>query len=102
MNAETYQKDLEEVAPGGYLIYDSTWPRAKTLHRDDISVIGIPLAKMCNEHFDTARSRVLMKNVAYVGAIAGLLDLDLDVIRDSLRQTFAAKAHLAAVPGYSR
>jgi 2-oxoglutarate ferredoxin oxidoreductase subunit alpha len=95
MNAETYQKDLEEVAPGGYLIYDSTWPRAKTLHRDDISVIGIPLAKMCNEHFDTARSRVLMKNVAYVGAIAGLLDLDLDVIRDSLRQTFAAKAHLA-------
>ena len=27
MNAETYARDVREVAPGGYLIYDSTWPR---------------------------------------------------------------------------
>ncbi len=26
MNAETYKNDLGRVAPGGYLIYDSTWP----------------------------------------------------------------------------
>jgi 2-oxoglutarate ferredoxin oxidoreductase subunit alpha len=25
MNAETYARDLKEVSPGGYLIYDSTW-----------------------------------------------------------------------------
>src|SRR5210317_476393 len=43
MNAETYAKDLSEVAPGGYLLYDSTWPRRKMLNRDDIHVIGIPL-----------------------------------------------------------
>ena len=94
LNAETYKKDLADVAPGGYLIYDSTWPRHKTLNRDDITIIGIPLAKMCNENFDTARSRVLMKNVAYVGAVAALLDIDMQVIRDSLNQTFAKKAHL--------
>ena len=29
MNAETYQKDVREVSPGGYLIYDSTWPRSR-------------------------------------------------------------------------
>ena len=28
MNAETYQKDVREVSPGGFLIYDSTWPRS--------------------------------------------------------------------------
>ena len=27
MNAQTYQKDLTDCAAGGYLIYDSTWPR---------------------------------------------------------------------------
>ena len=27
MNAQTYERDLQEVAPGGTLIYDSTWPR---------------------------------------------------------------------------
>ena len=31
MNAETYHKDVREVSPGGFLIYDSTWPRATVL-----------------------------------------------------------------------
>ena len=94
MNAETYKKDLHDVASGGYLIYDATWPRAKTLSRDDITIIGIPLAKMCNEHFKNARARILMKNVAYVGALAALLELDIEMIRDSLAETFASKASL--------
>jgi len=94
MNAETYQHDLQEVSPGGYLVYDSTWPRHSSLKRDDITIIGIPLSRMCNEKFSNARSRILMKNVAYVGALAALLDLDMDVIRDSLATTFAKKAHM--------
>ena len=94
MNAETYKKDLADVAPGGCLIYDSTWPRHKLLARDEITIIGVPLAKMCNEKFDTARSRVLMKNVAYVGVVAALLNIDMEVIRDSLNQVFAKKANL--------
>ena len=80
MNAETYEEDLGEVSKGGTLIYDSTWPRDKTLSRRSVTVLGIPLAKMCNEHFDNVRARILMKNMAYVGALAALLDLDLDVI----------------------
>jgi len=94
MNAETYQHDLAEVVTGGYLIYDSTWPRNKDLKRDDIHIVGIPLSKMCNEKFTNARARILMKNVAYVGAVGALLNLDMQVIRDSLMQTFAKKAHL--------
>ncbi len=94
MNAQTYRKDLADVAPGGYLIYDSTWPRHKLLARDDVTIIGIPLAKMCNENFSTARSRVLMKNIAYVGAVAALLEIELDVINASLDKMFAKKASL--------
>src|SRR3990172_4755992 len=26
MNAQTYARDLDEVTPGGTLVYDSTWP----------------------------------------------------------------------------
>ena len=32
---------------------------------------------MCNENFEGARARILMKNIAYVGAIAALLILGL-------------------------
>ncbi|MCC7257252.1 MAG: 2-oxoacid:acceptor oxidoreductase subunit alpha [Gammaproteobacteria bacterium] len=94
MNAETYRKDLHDVAPGGYLIYDSTWPRAKQLARDDITILGVPLARLCNERFTRARERVLMKNIAYVGVLAALLDLDLAVVRALLQDSFAAKPQL--------
>ncbi len=96
MNAQTYAGDLADVSPGGWLVYDSTWPRSKMLERDDVTVLGIPLSRMCNEHFDGARARILMKNIAYVGALAALLDLDLDVIKSLLEETFADKKALIA------
>jgi 2-oxoglutarate ferredoxin oxidoreductase subunit alpha len=94
MNSQTYAKDMNNVTSGGWLIYDSTWPRSRLLDREDITVVGIPLSKMCNEHFDGVRARILMKNIAYVGALAALLDLDLDVISTLLEETFASKEHL--------
>ena len=95
MNAQTYAKDLADVSPGGWLIYDSTWPRSNLLVREDVTVLGIPLSRMCNEHFEGARTRILMKNIAYVGALAALLKIDLDVITQLLQETFASKKHLA-------
>jgi len=94
MNAQTYQKDLKEVSPGGFLVYDSTWPRERSLHRSDITVLGAPLAKLCNEAFEVARIRILMKNVAYAGVLAALMDIDLDIIRTLLEETFAKKQKL--------
>jgi 2-oxoglutarate ferredoxin oxidoreductase subunit alpha len=94
MNAQTYARDLAEVSPGGYLLYDSTWPRHKELQRDGVTVLGVPLSRLCNENFEGARARILMKNIAYVGVVAALLDIDLKVITTLLEQTFAAKKHL--------
>lgn len=94
MNAQTYARDLAEVSPGGWLIYDSTWPRQKQLEREDVTVIGVPLSRMCNESFDGARARILMKNIAYVGVVAALLDIDLAIITTLLEETFADKLHL--------
>ena len=94
MNVQTYADDMAEVTAGGWLIYDSTWPRSKLLDRGDITVLGTPLSRMCNEHFDGVRTRILMKNVAYVGTVAALIDIDLEVITGLLEQTFASKKHL--------
>jgi 2-oxoglutarate ferredoxin oxidoreductase subunit alpha len=94
MNAETYAQDIREIAPGGYLIYDSTWPRQQVLSRPDITVIGIPLAQMANDAFANARVRILMKNMAYVGALAALTDIDMNVIRALIEQMFAGKPKL--------
>ena len=94
MNAQTYAEDLAAVEPGGYLIYDSSWPREELMARDDITVLGVPLATMCYLKFDTARSRTLMKNTTYVGVLAALLEMDVGVIEQLLLDTFGSKAHL--------
>jgi len=94
MNVQTYGKDLLEVSTGGYFIYDSTWPRERELHRDDVTVFGVPLAKLCNESFSDARVRILMKNIAYAGVLSALLDIDPDVMRGLLEETFATKSKL--------
>jgi 2-oxoglutarate/2-oxoacid ferredoxin oxidoreductase subunit alpha len=94
MNAETYARDVKEVEPGGYLVYDSTWPRPSLLKREDISVLGVPLARLCNENFNGVRTRILMKNICYAGVLAALLDLDLAHIRQLLAETYAKKPQL--------
>src|SRR5690606_31378498 len=81
MNSATYGRDLAELRSGGWLLYDSTWPRPEILKRDDVQILGIPLAQMCNEAFEGGRARLLLKNIMYVGALAALLEVDLDVIR---------------------
>ena len=94
MNAETYARDVREVVSGGYLIFDSTWPRPALLARDDITVLGVPLAKLCNENFNGVRTRILMKNICYAGVLAALLNLDIAKIRELLAETYAKKPAL--------
>lgn len=94
MNPDTYEDDLASLAPGGVLLYDSTWPRPHFMTRPDVTVLGVPLSKMCNEAFDVARSRILMKNMAYVGAAAALLNFDMDVIKQLVEEMFAGKKKL--------
>jgi 2-oxoglutarate ferredoxin oxidoreductase subunit alpha len=94
MNAETYAKDIKELSPGGFLIYDSTWPRSTLLKRDDITVLGVPLAKLANETFNGVRNRILLKNIMYAGVLAALLDIDMDVVRALLKESYGAKPAL--------
>jgi 2-oxoglutarate ferredoxin oxidoreductase subunit alpha len=94
MNAETYAKDAKEVSPGGYLVYDSTWPRPALLKRDDITILGAPFARMCIETFQGVRSRILLKNIMYAGFLGALLDIDMDIMRAMLGESYANKKSL--------
>jgi len=94
LNPATYQKDVAEVSSGGWLIYDSTWPLDSRLTRADVTYLGIPLSEMCNGRFAGARERILMKNIAYVGALAGLLNIDSGVLSVLLNEKYAKKASL--------
>src|ERR1700685_901139 len=88
MNSQTYARDVREVRSGGYLMYDSSWPLDPELLRDDITFLGVPLAKMCNESFRDPRERILMKNIAYAGSLCAALDIDMSVVNALLEEKF--------------
>ncbi len=76
MNPQTWDQDIKEIEPGGYLFYDNTKPLPKSKFRDDLNVIGMPLTEICNATYSDARQRQLFKNIIYVGALSALLDID--------------------------
>jgi 2-oxoglutarate ferredoxin oxidoreductase subunit alpha len=95
MNVETYARDVKEVRSGGALLYDSSWPLDATLlARPDVTFLGVPLARMCNEIFNDSRERILMKNIAYLGSLVALLDIDMGVIDELLEEKFSKKKAL--------
>jgi 2-oxoglutarate ferredoxin oxidoreductase subunit alpha len=96
VNGQTLRQDYDGLAPGGYFVYDASKPLPETFQRDDVVAIGIPMTAMCNETFDTPKMRPLLKNIIYVGALAALLDMELQVLTDSLRTQFRKNPTLAA------
>lgn len=89
MNAQTYSEDIADVREGGYVLYDSSWPLDPDLERDDVTFLGVPLAAMCLENFKKPRERILMKNIAYAGAVVALVGIDLEVVAALLDETFS-------------
>ncbi len=94
MNAQTYARDIHEVRSGGYVLYDSSWPLDRSLWRDDINFLPIPLAEMCNARFHDSRERTLMKNISYLGALVAFLEIDMGVVENLLAEKFAGKKAL--------
>ncbi|MEO8803729.1 MAG: 2-oxoacid:acceptor oxidoreductase family protein, partial [Rudaea sp.] len=96
MNPQTWDIDLAEIEPGGYLFYDNTKPLHKSKFRDDITVIGMPLTAICNATYNDVRQRQLFKNIMYIGALSVLLGIDREVIVTLIGEQYKGKEKLLA------
>jgi len=94
MNPQTWDADVAELEPGGYLFYDSTRPLPPAKFRDDINVIGMPLTEICNAVYTDARQRQLFKNIVYVGALSVLMEIDPQVIESLFGEQYKGKEKL--------
>jgi 2-oxoglutarate ferredoxin oxidoreductase subunit alpha len=94
MNPQTWDKDIAEIEPGGYVFYDSTKPLPRSKFRDDITVIGMPLTAICNDAYTDARQRQLFKNIIYVGALSALLEIDADEVAELIGEQYKGKEAL--------
>src|SRR5258705_1858116 len=94
MNPQTWSQDVKEIDPGGYLFYDNTKALPPSKFRDDINVIGMPLTEITNATYTDSRERQLFKNIIYVGALAGLLGIEPEVIAELIGEQYKGKEKL--------
>src|SRR5437879_7181839 len=94
MNPQTWDADVKEIDPGGYLFYDNTKALPKSKFRDDINVVGLPLTEICNQAYTDARQPQLFKNIIYVGALSALLGIDPLVIAELIGEQNRGKEAL--------
>lgn len=94
MNPQTWDQDVREIDPGGYLFYDSSKPLPRAKFRDDIHVLGMPLTEICNQAYSDARERQLFKNIIYIGALTTLLDIDPAEIEKLFGEQYKGKEKL--------
>ncbi|HEX5321176.1 MAG TPA: 2-oxoacid:acceptor oxidoreductase subunit alpha [Stellaceae bacterium] len=91
MNPQTWDQDIAEIEPGGYLLYDCTKPMPPSKFREDVTVIGAPLTEICNRTYTDMRQRQLFKNIIYLGVLSALLDMDVESIEALIGEQFRGK-----------
>lgn len=94
MNPQTWDADVKEITPGGYLLYDSSKPLPASKFRDDITLVGAPLTDLIAAEFAVPRERQLFKNICYVGVLAQLLGIDPELVKQLLTEDFKGKEKL--------
>ena len=90
-NDSTATEDVANLPPGGVCITTDKIARV-IKQRDDISYYEIPVAKLMRQTEVPSAFRKLVENMTYVGAVAQLFDIPLDLIYDVLLANFKGKA----------
>ena len=94
MNPQTWDQDVREIEPGGYLFHDSTRPMPETAFRKDIHVVGMPVTAICNATYEDPRQRTLFKNIMVLGALSVLTGVDAQVIEALFSEQYRGKEKL--------
>jgi 2-oxoglutarate ferredoxin oxidoreductase subunit alpha len=94
MNPQTWETDVAEIEPGGYLFYDSSRPMPESRFREDVLTMGMPLTEIANAAYSDPRQRQLFKNIIYVGALSVLLDVDAEVFEKLFSEQYRGKERL--------
>ncbi|MGB8098180.1 MAG: 2-oxoacid:acceptor oxidoreductase subunit alpha [Terracidiphilus sp.] len=89
LNPETAKDDMLALPAGAAAIYEENMNLKQ--YRDDVVCYPVPFDKITAAVCSEAKLRKLVKNMVYVGVVANLLHLDLDIIEQSVRKQFAKK-----------
>lgn len=89
LNPATFQRDLDGVLPGGAFFYADDIKL--DIDRNDIAAYPMPVKRLARDSGAPANLRDYVANMVYVGVLAKMLNIDLDMIRLALEFHFKGK-----------
>jgi len=89
MNPMTIDREMEFINPGGVLILPDDFKLSEP--RKDIHIYQMPVKKLVKESDTAPALRDYIANMVYVGVLAQLLNIDIDLIYKALDFHFKGK-----------
>ena len=89
LNQETIDLHLNEIVPGGGIVYDGEQINVtkESLKREDVVLFSVPLTKIVRE----IGAELLLRNTVVVGASMAILDYDFGLLEVAIRDSFGKK-----------
>jgi len=95
MNAKSFERDVEDVLPGGVLFYDDSIKMP--IERDDITLYPMAVKQIINDADVPKSLRTMVSNMVYVGVLAEMLGLKMEKIKMALDFHFKGKEKPVAI-----
>jgi len=90
MNPETAREDVAGLRPGSAVVYDE--PLNLKALRTDLVFYPVPFDALASAAASEARLKKLLRNMAYVGVLARLLEIEMAEVEAAIGKQFAKKA----------
>ncbi len=96
MNQATVLDDLKTVNTGGVFLYNDDLKIDTALLRTDLKNFSVPFKKLVDQVTDQIRLKKLLVNTIYVGILTKLLNIDLETVKNVVKDQFSDKASVVA------
>ena len=97
MNPQTAIEDQKMLNPGGVLFFNSSMKIPVPSFREDISVLQVPVSQIVDQATTQGKIKKLLANIVYVGVLAELLEIDIEILEKTLSDQFGGKASVIDV-----
>jgi 2-oxoglutarate/2-oxoacid ferredoxin oxidoreductase subunit alpha len=90
MNPESAKEDVNSLRPGSAVVFDE--PLGLASLRSDVAFYPVPFDKVVHSISSDAKTKKLLRNMAYTGVVAQLLELEMAEVERAIGKHFAKKA----------
>ncbi len=91
-NTATVNQDVRDLMPGGVCVYNADLPADTS--REDIVYYGVPVKELLADKPQKGKLRDYIANMTYVGVVAWLLGVPLEVVEEALSYHFGRRQKL--------